>query len=234
MSNSEGNHGEDVKELYYYLDATPTHSYLKMLYKYCQSEYPYSVLCEENRRRGSTRPEYELIDSGVFDGDRYFDVFVEYALADPDDVLMRITARNRAAESARLHLLPQLWFRNTWSWAESESKPSLLLTERSVIEADHPKLGKYYFHADGAPLEYLFCDNESNLQRLWQDPPRQGYWKDAFHERVVHGRTEAVNPDRRGTKAAVWYCAEVPAGGEWQVRVRLAKAGQPVHGIRRF
>jgi hypothetical protein len=223
LTNGEGNHGEDVKEHYYYLDATPTHSYLKMLYKYPHSEYPYAHLVTESRRRGMGQPEYELIDTGLFKDNRYFDVFVEYAAADPDDILMRITVHNRGPEPAPLHLLPQLWFRNTWSWKPDVRKPSMGLSPTSAIQADHPTLGTYYLYADGSPGDYLFCDNESNPERLWDDKTRLGYWKDAFHDRVVRGREYAVNPDHQGTKAAVWYAMQVPAGGRTQVRLRLSK-----------
>ncbi|MGH8286610.1 MAG: MGH1-like glycoside hydrolase domain-containing protein, partial [Steroidobacteraceae bacterium] len=223
LTNSEGNHGEDVKELYYYLDATPTHSYAKMLYKYPQAAYPYAELVDENRRRGIGRPEYELIDTGVFDGDRYFDVYVEYAQAEADDVLMRVTVHNRAGEAAPLHVLPQLWFRNTWSWKPGAPKPSLRHAQHLAIQADHPELGTFYLHANGTPATTLFSDNESNAAHLWGDTSRTGYWKDAFHERVVHDDTDAVNPDREGTKAAVWYRLDVPAHGSVQVRVRLSR-----------
>src|SRR5678815_2222316 len=148
LTNSEGNHGEDVKELYYYLDATPTHSYLKMLYKYPQREYPYALLVEENRRRGIGRPEFELIDSGLFDDGRYFDVFVEYAQAAPNDILMRVTVHNRGPESAPLHLLPTIWFRNSWSWKAADPKPALRSPHGSVIEATHGELGGFYLHMD--------------------------------------------------------------------------------------
>jgi len=223
LTNGEGNHGEDVKELYYYLDATPTHSYLKMLYKYPQTEFPYSRLVEENRRRGIGQPELELIDSGLFDDNRYFDVFVEYAQGEPDDVLMRVTIENRGPESAPIHVLPQLWFRNTWSWKPQARKPSLRMADPLTIEARHHKLGTYYLYADGDPADRLFCDNESNAARLWSDTPQAGYWKDAFHERVVNGRSEAVNPAQEGTKAAVWYSLEVPAGGRSRIQLRLSK-----------
>ena len=222
LTNSEGNHGEDVKELYYYLDATPTHSYLKMLYKYPQGEYPYRHLVEENHKRGIGQPELELIDTGSFDQDRYFDVFVEYAQATPDDILMRVTAENRGPEPAPLHLLPQIWFRNTWSWKPGARKPVLRSVEGGGLRAEHPGLGVYhiYFDQPGAPL---FCENETNPERLWNDTSRSGYWKDAFHERVVHGRLETVNPNKHGTKAALWYQAEVPAGGRLQAQLRLTK-----------
>ncbi|MGC2461110.1 MAG: hypothetical protein WA446_09095 [Steroidobacteraceae bacterium] len=223
LTNGEGNHGEDVKELYYYLDATPSHSYLKMLYKYPQAEFPYARLGDENRRRGIGAPEYELIDTGVFDDDRYFDVTVEYAQAAPDDVLMRITADNRGADIACIHILPQLWFRNTWSWTENAPKPSLKLESPDLIEARHPELGIYRLQWDDAPTAQLFCDNDSNQARLWNDTTRRGYWKDAFHERVVNGREDAVNPRAEGTKAAIWYQRQVPAGGRVQLRLRLCR-----------
>ena len=223
LTNGEGNHGEDVKELYYYLDATPSHSYLKMLYKYPQAEFPYARLGDENRRRGIGAPEYELIDTGVFDDDRYFDVTVEYAQAAPDDVLMRITADNRGADIACIHILPQLWFRNTWSWTENAPKPSLKLESPDFIEARHPELGIYRLQWDDAPTAQLFCDNDSNQARLWNDTTRRGHWKDAFHERVVNGREDAVNPRAEGTKAAIWYQRQVPAGGRVQLRLRLCR-----------
>ena len=167
LNNAEGNHGEDVKELYYYLDATPTHSYLKMLYKYPQREFPYAELVAENARRKvqPDAPEFELLDSGVFDEDRYFDVFVEYAKAGPDDLLMRVTAHNRGPEAAEIHLLPQLWFRNTWSWNSDAAKPEISLTNRDVVVENHPHLGTYNLYSDGHP-ELLFCDNETNVRRL--------------------------------------------------------------------
>jgi len=223
LTNGEGNHGEDVKELYYYLDATPTHSYLRMLYKYPQGEYPYARLVEENRQRGIGRHELELIDTGLFDENRYFDVFVEYAQAGPDDILMHVTAENRGPDPAPLHILPQIWFRNTWSWKTGARKPLLRVGEPGVLRAEHPGLGTYhlYFDTPGVPL---FCENESNPARLWNDTSRSGYWKDAFHERVVQGRPEATDPSQQGTKAAVWYESEVPAGGRLQVHLRLTKA----------
>jgi hypothetical protein len=227
LTNSEGNHGEDVKELYYYLDATPTHSYLKMLYKYPQGEFPYARLVEENRRRGISQPEFELIDTGAFDEDRYFDVFVEYAQGSPDDVLVRITAHNRGPDAAPLHLLPTLWFRNTWSWTPGGEKPSLRMAQHLAIQADHSELGTYYLHADGDPVTTLFCDNESNAARLWNDASRDGHFKDGVNDFVVHGHEGAVNPKKEGTKAAVWYRTEVPARGSVQVRLRLTKAALP-------
>jgi len=221
VTNGEGNHGEDVKDLYYYLDATPTHSYLRMLYKYPQCAFPYATLVEENRRRGMGAPELELVDLGVFDDDRYFDVAVEYAKATPDDILMRVTVSNRGPDAAALHVLPQLWFRNTWSWKPGAARPSLRLAHLAV-RAEHPELGTYYWYADGPVAATLFCDNESNAPRLWGDHSRAGHWKDAFHERVADGRLDAVSPTCEGTKAAVWYQLDVPAGRSLQIRLRLS------------
>jgi len=221
LTNGEGNHGEDVKELYYYLDATPSHSYLKMLYKYPQGEYPYEQLVSENRRRGIGQPEYELIDSGLFDDNRYFDVFVEYAQAQPGDILVRITIHNRGPEEAAIHVLPQIWFRNTWSWKPNRKRPLLSVQEPNVIRAEHASLGVRYLHCDGRPGEILFCENESNNRSLWNAPPTGGFFKDGFHERVIHNASGAVNPNQTGTKAAPWYIRQVPAGGKTQIRLRL-------------
>jgi hypothetical protein len=220
LTNGEGNHGEDVKELYYYLDATPTHSYLKMLYKYPQREYPYSALVDESRRRTRNEPEYELLDTGVFAEDRYFDVFVEYAQANLEDVLMRVTVHNRGPEAATLHVLPQLVFRNTWAWRNGAAKPRLALQAGHVVaHLDHP--GEYHWYADQGPA-LLFTDNETNTRCLYS-VPNAGYAKDGFHERVVNGNVRAVNPAQEGTKAAAWYRLDVPAGGSAQVRTRLSK-----------
>jgi hypothetical protein len=228
LTNSEGNHGEDVKELYYYLDATPTHSYLKMLYKYPQRAYPYQHLVEENRRGGKDQPEFELLDTGIFDDDRYFDVFVEYAKATPDDLLMQVTVHNRGPDDAEIHLLPQLWFRNTWSWKEGEKKCRLQiadcrLDDEASIEATHAALRNYILHAEGAPT-LLFCDNETNTQRLFNVNGARAFYKDAFHDYLVHGRHDAVNPDKVGTKVACLYRLTVPAGGSARIRLRLHAA----------
>ncbi len=222
LTNSEGNHGEDVKEYYFYLDSTPTHSYMKYLYKYPQSAYPYQDLVETNRRRSRDELEYELLDTGVFDDDRYFDVFVEYAKADAEDVLIRISIHNRGPEPATLHLLPTLWFRNTWSWGRGTPKPVLSLVDRQRIHAFHPDLGDYALHYEG-DAEPLFTENESNHARLWREPNASPYVKDAFHEFVVGGRRDAVNPAHSGTKAAAHYRFDVPAGGQRSVRLRLSK-----------
>jgi len=223
LTNGEGNHGEDVKELYYYLDATPSHSYLKMLYKYPQREYPYGHLLDENRRRGIGRAEYELIDTGLFEDNRYFDVYVEYAQAAPDDILIRVTVENRGPEPAHIHVLPQLWFRNTWSWTEGRSKPALAASNPQVIRAEGAGLGSYFLYADGQPKDLLFCDNETNTSKLWSDPSGPAHPKDAIHERVVSNRTDAVNPNQTGTKAAVWYQAGVPVNGCAEFRLRLTR-----------
>lgn len=221
LTNSEGNHGEDVKELYYYLDATPTHSYLKMLYKYPQRAFPYAELVAENNRRKSDprQMEFELLDTGIFDDDRYFDVFVEYAKAGIDDILMLVTVHNRGPEQAPLHLLPQLWFRNTWSWKNNGAKPHLAAT-RDGIEAKHHELGNYQCFADGERA-LLFCENETNPRRHFGQPEAQGVFKDGFHDYVIHGDKAAVNTQQLGTKAAAHYQLMVPAGGTASVRLRL-------------
>ena len=228
LTSHEGNHGEDVKENYYYLDSTPTHTYMKALYKYPQSEYPYARLVEESARRGGAEPELELADTGVFDEGRYFDVVVEYAKDGPDDILIRITAANRGPQDATLHLLPTLWFRNTWSWGNkyegSWGRPRLEEAGPGSVRAEHATLGSMCFTAapgpDGALPDLLFTENETNSGRLfgWPGGP---FTKDAFHEYVVKGRAEAVNPSRFGTKAAAHYRLEIPAGGSTTVRLRL-------------
>ena len=224
LSNAEGNHGEDVKEYYYYLDATPSHSYLKMLYKYPQGEYPYTRLVEENARRGLKDNEYELIDTGAFEGNRYWDVFVEYFKAAPDDILIQISVYNRGQEEAAIHVLPQLWFRNTWSWDEGSEKPSLVAEADGSIGARHASLGAYHLYAE-PKHELLFCDNETNVQRLYA-ATAGGFFKDAFHESVVHGNHGAVNPQRRGTKAAAHYVLQVAGGGTTRIRLRLCAQSQ--------
>ena len=219
LTNSEGNHGEDVKELYYYLDATPTHSYLKMLYKYPQTAFPYAQLIEENRRRGAEHTEFEILDTGLFDENRYFDVFVEYAKAATDDVLMQVSVHNRGPESARLTLMPQLCCRNTWSWIPGTAKPAL--TERSgTVEVRHPELGQFCVDFASAS-RLLFCDNETNRRRLFGMSDACGYFKDAFHEYLVQGNREAINPEQCGTKAAALYDINLEPGCATKIRVRL-------------
>jgi len=223
LTNSEANHGEDVKEYYFYLDSTPTHSYMKYLYKYPQQEYPYRDLIETNSRRSREEFEYELLDTGIFNDDRYFDVFVEYAKEGPDDILISITVHNRGPDEAPLRLLPTLWFRNTWSWGDDERKPSLRETGPGAIKASHHELGDYWLHCDGAP-ELLFTENESNAQRLWGQANASPYVKDAFHAYLISGQDDAVNPARTGTKAGAHYALEVPGGGSRMVRLRLVTA----------
>jgi hypothetical protein len=225
LTNTEGNHGEDVKELYYYLDATPTHSYMRMLYKYPQAEFPYARLREENRRRDRHQPEFELLDTGIFDGNRYFDVFIEYAKASPEDLLMRVTAHNRGPDEAVLHLLPQLWFRNTWSWTPGARRPVLSTPGAGIVEALHPKLGVYTLYGEGQST-LLFCDNDTNAQRLF-GVNGHGYFKDAFDDYLVHGRHDAVNPRQMGTKAGLLYSLTIPAGGSARIHLRLTNSRPP-------
>jgi hypothetical protein len=230
LTGPQGNHGEDVKECYFYLDSTPTHSYLKALYKYPQAEFPYARLVEENHRRGRDEAEFELADTGIFDGNRYFDVVAEYAKAAPDDILIRISVTNRGPAPARLHLLPTLWYRNTWSWgAEHETgtaRPSIKVAGEGLLQAEHADLGTRWFAAgagpDGKAPQFLFTENETNTQVLFGVENRTPYVKDAFHEYLVQGRTGAVNPAQVGTKTAVLYQLEVPPGGEVCIRLRLA------------
>ena len=220
LTNSEGNHGEDVKEYYFYLDSTPTHSYMKYLYKYPQREYPYRDLVEMNGRRSREEMEYELLDTGIFDDDRYFDVFVEYAKGDPEDILVRISVHNRGPEAAQVHLLPTLWFRNTWSSVDDEPKPALRQVGNESIAASHPKLGERTLLCEGA-AELLFTENETNANRLWGKPNPTPFVKDAFHRFVIADEKDAVNPAHSGTKAAAHYVLDVPTGGSRVVRLRL-------------
>ena len=233
LTNQEGNHGEDVKELYYYLDALPSYAYARMLYKLPQAAYPYQWLIEENaRRRGSAAMEFELIDTGVFDEDRYFDVEIEYTKADIDDLFMRITIHNRGPEQASIHVLPQVWFRNTWSWAPS-SKPSLRDQGGGLLLAQHEALGTYSIAFEAAD-RLLFCDNETNFRRLFGASSAAGYCKDAFHEYVVRGRSDAMNPAGEGTKAAGLHLRVVPAGGSVVVRARLRTGSDQGDGFVGF
>ncbi len=219
LTNSQGNHGEDVKEQYFYLDATPSHSYLKMLYKYPQSAFPYTRLNEENARRGVHEREFELLETGAFDQDRYFDVFIEYAQADPGEILMLITASNRGPEQAALHLLPQLVLRNTWSWQPGAYKPALRGV-KGAVRIDHMDMPTAYAHCDGES-QLLFTENETNTGRLWNGNT-EGFFKDGFHERVVGNNVRAVNAARNGTKAAFWHRVSIAPGGEALLRVRLS------------
>ncbi|MEO8752281.1 MAG: glucosidase [Casimicrobiaceae bacterium] len=230
LTNSEGNHGEDVKEYYFYLDSTPTHSYMKYLYKYPQVAYPYDDLVTTNRGRGRDAPEYELLDTGVFADDRYFDVFVEYAKAAPDDLLVRISVANRGPDAAALHVLPTLWFRNTWSAGKGGAKPALLEAPgakgQRAIAATHAELGNFVLHCDGDPA-LLFVDNETNSQRLAGTRNATPFVKDGIDEFVVHGRTDAVNPARTGTKAAAHHRINVGAGQTVVLQLRLSSTAAP-------
>jgi hypothetical protein len=221
VTNSEGNHGEDVKEYYFYLDSTPTHSYMKYLYKYPQVAYPYGGLIETNRRRGRHDFEYELIDTGVFDQDRYFDVFVEYAKASPEELLVQITVSNRGPEAATLHVLPTLWFRNVWSWGGDAPRPMLRQAAAGVIGVSHPELGERFLSCEDAAA-LLFTENETNTERLFSSPNRTPYVKDGIDGYIVHGRQEAVNPGQTGTKAAAHYPLTVAAGESRIIRLRLS------------
>jgi hypothetical protein len=224
LTNGQGNHGEDVKECYYYLDATPTSSYLKMLYKYPQGEYPYNDLVATNGTRGKTESEYELIDTGIFDESRYFDVFVEYAKATPEDILLEITVHNRGPAEARLHVLPTLWFRNTWSWGNGTEQPGLrAYTEGpggSAVRAESGRLGTRWLYAE-EQVPVLMTGNETNNERIFQSPNDTPYVKDGINRAVVDGETTAVNPEGTGTKSAFHYVLAVPAGESNRIRMRL-------------
>jgi hypothetical protein len=229
LTNSEGNHGEDVKEYYFYLDSTPTHSYMKYLYKYPQAEYPYQQLVETNRQRTRDDLEFELLDTGIFGEDRYFDVLVEVAKASPEDILIQLSTTNRGPESAQLHLLPHLWFRNTW-WLESEAaKPELKKGTASkgmrTIQANHPRLGERILYCQGSP-QLLFTENETNRQRIFGEENTSHYVKDAFHEYLINGKEGAVNPEQKGTKSAAHYSLTLQPGETQVIRLRLCEAGR--------
>ncbi len=228
LSGPEGNHGEDVKECYFYLDNTPSHAYMKYLYKYPQAAFPYSDLVAENQRRGYADPEYELLDTGIFEGNRYFDVFVEYAKNSPEDIYIQITIINRSAEAKTLQLLPTLWFRNTWSWDKGE-KPSLQVMQPDVlacaVEATHPTLGNRWLYFQN-PCKLLFTENETNQQRLFGVNNNSAYVKDGINDYIVNGNQEAVNPQQVGTKVACHYILNIDAGQEKVVRLRLSDMGK--------
>ena len=227
LTNSEGNHGEDVKEYYFYLDNTPTHSYMKYLYKYPQRAYPYEDLVNTNQKRSRTEIEYELIDTGIFEEDRYFDIFVEYAKETAENILVRITVWNRGPEPATLHVLPTIWFRNVWSWGDNVQRPVLEQTpmgaDGSVISVAHPALGDRFLYCEGAPA-LLFTENETNNERLFGSPNRTPYVKDAINNYVVHGQEAAVNPEKKGSKASAHYQLTVGAGQSQTLRLRLSNA----------
>jgi hypothetical protein len=229
LTNSEGNHGEDVKEYYFYLDSTPTHSYMRYLYKYPQAAYPYDDLIATNRKRSRQEFEYELLDTGVFDQDRYFDVFVDYAKASTEDILIQITVCNRGPERATLEVLPTVWFRNTWSWGGQPPRPLLqrargLVQGVGVIAASHPELGERFLYADGKAT-LLFTENETNIERLVGVPNRTPYVKDGIHQYIVHGQKQRVNPKKTGTKAAAHYSLNVAPGESQILRLRLCDIG---------
>jgi len=224
LTGNQGNHGEDVKEQYFYLDSTPTHSYMRMLYKYPQAEFPYGPLVEENQKRGRGEPEFELLDTGVFHENRYFDVFVEYAKSDWEDILIRVTAHNRGPEAAELHLLPTLWFRNTWSWGKDLRRPMVSksgdLTGAACVEIRHWQYGRRWLLAEGNP-ELLFTENETNYVKLFNYRERVPYVKDAFHEYLVHGKKNAVNPALTGTKMAAHSVFQLGPGETATIKLRL-------------
>jgi len=246
LTNAEGNHGEDVKEYYFYLDSTPTHSYMKYLYKYPQAPFPYTDLVTTNRARSRHEPEYELLDTGVFDEERYFDVFVEYAKQSPEELLIQVSVVNRGPEPAPLHILPTLWFRNTWGWGTSDAATGAAPSARprlcrlpsdgsqTTLVAVHPDLGEMRLtcqaDADGQSAEALFTENETNYRRLFGAPNASRYVKDGINEYVVHGDRAAVNPEQIGTKASAHYRRDVAPGETWMLRLRLAPAPAPVEG----
>ncbi len=233
LTGNEGNHGEDVKEQYFYLDSTPTHSYMKCLYKYPQAAFPYADLVAENRRRDKRTPEHELLDTGVFDGDRYFDVFVEYAKASPEDLLIRITVVNRGPEAAPLHLLPTLWFRNTWSWGRDPRRPVLRQAKpvrgTSVVEIEHDTYGRRWLFCAGGP-SLLYTENETNFRRLYGIENASPYGKDGINNYIVHGMKEAVNPEQTGTKVAAHYPLALKPGETATVQLRLTDGATPPGG----
>ncbi len=232
LTGHEGNHGEDVKEYYFYLDSTPTHSYMKFLYKYPQAAFPYDQLVEENRKRGKLEPEFELMDTGVFNENRYFDVFMEYAKAEPEDILIKITAWNRGPDEAQLDLLPTLWFRNIWSFGEKHGHPQLSrdpdFMGAAVVEAEESRYGKRWLLVEGSP-EMLFTENETNFERVFKFPAGSPYVKDSFHDYVIGGVKQAVNPAQKGTKCAARYQFKLAPGASATIRLRLTNK-QPAPG----
>ncbi len=233
LTGNEGNHGEDVKELYYYLDSTPTHSYMKMLYKYPQQEYPYSWLVDENKKRNKAQPEFELIDTGIFDEDKYFDVFIEYAKAAENDILIKITVHNRGKEAASLNVLPTIWFRNTWAWGydDYKYKPEMMSSNSADILITHEYFENYTLYIDkqniDTKLPLLFCDNETNNQRLYNSPNNNQYVKDGINEYIVHGKTDAVNLNAVGTKAAANFDVTINGNDSHTFRLRLSSQTIP-------
>ncbi|MDB5062230.1 MAG: glucosidase, partial [Mucilaginibacter sp.] len=222
LSNAEGNHGEDVKELYYYLNNTPTHSYMKMLYKYPQQAFPYNQLVAENKKRGLNEPEYELMDTGIFNNDEYFDVFVEYAKQSTDDILIKITIHNRSKEAAALNVVPTLWFRNTWDWGYDSYTPQLSAPASNQIKIEHKEFGELWLSAEGTP-ELLFCNNETNTKRFNNFDGDKPFYKDGINDHILYG-ADTVDLAQKGTKAALNYDITIPARESVTIRLRMADA----------
>ena len=225
LTGNEGNHGEDAKEYWFYLDSTPTHSWMRWRYLYPQDAFPYLELVEENRRRGRDEPEFELLDTGVFDHDRYWEITADYAKAGVDEILVRITVRNAGPDRAQIDVLPTLWFRNTWAWGGDERVPSIREDDGALV-AEHWELGRMFLATEGAP-EMLFCDNETNTERLWGVPGRSRFPKDGINDHIVSGAA-SVNPRRTGTKAAFRYHVAVDPGASATIKLRLSPSGSPV------
>ena len=235
LTGTEGNHGEDAKEYYFYLDSTPTHSYMKYLYKYPQQEFPYAWLVEENRRRSRRDPEFELVDTGIFDGNRYFDVFVEYAKASPEDILIKLQAVNRGPDAAELTVLPSVWFRNTWSWGLDVRRPRLRMgpafANAAAITLDQDYYGRRYLWCENVP-DLLFTENDTNFDRIWGCPNDSRYLKDGINNYIVAGKKDAVNPDHYGTKAAAHYVRTLAPGESWIIQLRFTpdENAEPLFG----
>ena len=223
LTGKEGNHGEDVKEYYYYLDNTPTHSYMKMLYKYPQNEYPYEKLIEENKNRGKLVPEYELIDTEIFNEDKYFDIFIEYCKNNPEDILIKITVHNRGMKEAEINVIPQIWFRNTWIWGYNEYKPRISSNNDQFILVEHKDLGDYNLYCE-KNREFLFCDNETNIRRLYGEDNTKGYFKDGINDYIVNNKKDAINSQKYGTKAAANYKLTISNNQPGIIKLRLTKS----------
>lgn len=232
LNGDEGNHGEDVKELYYYLDATPTHSYMKCLYKYPQGRFPYEELLTENKRRGKKEPEFEILDTGIFSDNKYFDIFIEYAKADTNDFLIKITVFNRGSEDAALNVLPTVWFRNTWDWAADTSKPKMTCSEYKNIIIDHQELGNYTLYLEGDP-QLLFCNNETNSAKLYNSAHSPAFCKDGINEFIVDNNQKAVNHKNEGTKAAANYDVVVKADSSVTIKLRMS-TNNALHAFKDF
>src|SRR5438874_5410684 len=229
LTGPQGNHGEDVKELYWYLDNTPSHSYMRVLFRYPQASFPYQELVSQSAARSRMQPEFELWHTAVLAGNRFFDIEITYAKATPDDILICATATNRGPEPATLHLLPTLWFRNTWSWGCGGRKPGLDQTAPAIIEATHDELGHYQLHCEDSQ-EFLFTENDSNFERLWNAPNHSPFVKDSINDAVIHNNIDLVNPNKVGTKAAAHYRFEIPPGENVSIRLRLTRVGGAVEG----